>query len=115
MNKKESVFNKYKIDQNEYKNEGLESDKYSICKKTVLNSIPEPNVSVPVPELAKVKIEWRWRFMKINNKDFIEISQKEHNSSRLYINSECQWVSRTISSEFDKYIEKTIYAYLDKK
>lgn len=87
---------------------------YKVSIESILESIPKDNYSEPQEELSKVKIEWRWRIIKINDQTYVEISQKEYNKDRLYINNECKWVQRNISDEFDKYVNKTIYAYLNK-
>ena len=87
---------------------------YKVSVESVLESIPKNNYSKPQEELASTQIEWRWRIIKIDNQTYVEISQKETDKDRLYINNECKWVQRNISDEFDKYVDKTIYAYLSK-
>ena len=87
---------------------------YKVSVESVLESIPKDNYDEPQDHLALTQIEWRWRIIKITNQTYVEISQKETNKDRLYINNECKWVQRNISNEFDKYVDKTIYAYLGK-
>jgi hypothetical protein len=112
MEKKESVFLKHNknnidIDINNQNN------KLIVYKKDILNTIPEEHYYEKNNELSIIKIEWRWRFYKINDKEYIEISKKQHGNKRLYINNDYEWVERNISNIFNTYITKEIYAYLD--
>lgn len=97
-----SVFTKY-ID--------LPKQKYKFTKDALTESIPVNAQSSPDDNLAKNNVEWRWRFIKINNKEFVEISHKKPNSARLYINKFGDWVERKIDPEFDKYVAKQFYSY----
>jgi hypothetical protein len=101
MENKKNVFIKQKLN-------------YKVSVESILGSIPGDNYDKPQDHLALLKIEWRWRIIKIDNHTYVEISQKDTNKNRLYINNECKWVQRNISDEFDKYVDKTIYAYLSK-
>ena len=100
MNNK-SVFRKYK------------KKNIFISKNNILNSIPEDNFDKPNKELSKTKVEWRWRLLNINSNEYIEISKKLKDNNMLYINNKSEWVNREISQDYDKFVDKEIYAYLD--
>jgi hypothetical protein len=75
-------------------------------------TIPSVNYNEPQPNLAKIKTEWRWRYLTIDGNVYIEISKKIYGKDRLYINNDSQWVHRDVSKEYDKYVTSTVYAYL---
>jgi len=60
--------------------------KYS--KEEILKAIPKEAVENQNIELGLLLVEWRWRFLKkINTKNIVEISYKNPNENRLYLNS----------------------------
>jgi len=98
----DSIFTKYTE---------LPKQKYKFTKDALTASIPVNCLEKENIELSKNSVEWRWRMMKIDNKEFVEISHKKPNSARLYINKFSDWVERDIDPEFDKYVFKTYYSY----
>lgn len=104
MNTNSSVFNV----------KDTESINMSILKNDLLNSIPKNATSEENIIFAKYKTEWRWRIFKFPEKDneVVEISKKEPNKNRLYINKNGDWVERNIDKSFDKYVIEQYYAYL---
>ena len=87
-------------------NEILYSDvKSTIPKKHSINKINDWE--------NKYNIEYRWRFIELNKKKFVEISKKNKNKNvREYKNSKGEWVERTISLEYDKYVYEKYYYYI---
>jgi len=95
------------------KNIFIKSQKQSKFLCDLEQNIPSVNFNEPQENLAKVKTEWRWRYITIDNNTYIEISKKKYEKNRLYINNESEWVQRNIPQEYDKYVTKITYAYLD--
>ena len=81
---------------------------YHDVKKT----IPENSVERPI-ENNTDKIEWRWRFMKLEDDPVVEISKKSPGEKRLYF-YRGDWVERNIDTYFDKYVVKEFYLYSKK-
>ena len=88
-------------------------------KTQILNLIPSSAVKTPIDNWQiKYKTEWRWRFMKFQNKSVAEISfiKNKTNSSRLYYNPLSQnesdeYIKRDISSIYDDYVTEQYFVY----
>lgn len=80
-------------------------------KKLLLESMPKTCTNKPDLELVKIKTEWRWRFFKINDIDIVEISYKEPNCDRKYINNKGVWCNYDMDAFYDKFIVKIYYYY----
>lgn len=87
------------------------SSNIALTKAIIYNSIPEDALDTEDPILAKTHTEWRWKFYDINSRKMIEISRKDPNSSRSYIDNTGKWVQCTIDKELDKYVNCTKYYY----
>ncbi len=74
------------------------------------NCLPKPDL-----QLQQIKTEWRWRFYKIDSKIIVEMSYKEINSDRLYLNKNGEWITGDINTinSYAKYIVKELYYYSD--
>lgn len=96
-----------------------DNDLSNLCmsKKDVLNSIPKNHVLIRNNELLKIKAEWRWRIFKFPTKknEVIEISFKNPNKKRLFINKFGEWVETEISKEFDPFVIKEYFCYIEPK
>lgn len=79
----------------------------------IMSTIPKDRYTMPQPKLADIYTEWRWRFLDINGKDYVEISRKDSGKDRLYINKNKKWVNESGLEKYDMYIIKNIYSYLD--
>jgi hypothetical protein len=85
-----------------------------LTSEQLLSVVPKDNYNKPQEHLAKNKVEWRWRVFKISEKTYVEISHKSQNNNRLYFDPNgCKWVERNIPANFDTYLEKEVYAYVD--
>lgn len=74
-----------------------------------------PSISTKQKQKAKQQThtEWRWRFFNINGKSYVEISKKEPNKNRVYINAEGEWSDCCIDIAFKACITETHYCYLE--
>lgn len=115
----ENTYNSIFIKQSEIKtNQRLTTDQTNetcspLSKKEIMESIPENCLKVQNVDLSKTNAEWRWRFFKFPNKknEVIEMSYKQPNKNRKYINKDGEWVEREIGDEFDKFVISEYYHY----
>jgi hypothetical protein len=83
---------------------------YKLDKDSILETIPTNHYKSPqnMPD----KTEWRWRLYNINeNYNFIEISFKEPNSNRKFLDKFGKWIEYNLSNDYDKFIQKQFYYY----
>jgi hypothetical protein len=80
---------------------------------SILESIPENKVNNPIQNWqTKYKTEWRWRFLKFDNRHVVEISYLDRNSNvRMYFNKYGKWVNESVAKVYNQYIDKEYYAY----
>lgn len=95
-------------------NEDFKSEKITLTRDYIYKSIPKSACNIPDPELAKVRIEHRWRFFNINNRKLVEISIKHPNKERKYINSSGEWMDFNLDNRWDVYLTSAKYYYADK-
>lgn len=81
-------------------------------KNDVLDIIPSKCSKYPIDCNLT---EWRWRFYSIpfgaQKAEFVEISKKDKNQTRLFANANGDYVSYDISNKWDKYIVDEKYYY----
>lgn len=82
----------------------------TISISEIKNSIPENSYKTEQPQLQENNCEWRWRFIRINNKTYAEISYKLPNEERKYINNDGVWKSKE-TNDFDQYVVEQYYYY----
>jgi hypothetical protein len=91
-----------------------------LSKNEILSSIPQNALEQEDINLSLSKIELRWRIFKIPNieNEIIEISQKEPNKNRLYMNQNGNWVeyndndkNKDKYDKYEQYIVKKFYYY----
>lgn len=57
-------------------------------------------------------VKWRWRFIQLDDKKYVEISYKLPNdSSRMYFNKKKEWVVREIPPIYKKFVIDKKYYY----
>ena len=89
-----------------------ESELIDIDINDVYSTIPKDNLKIPDRELKKTHIEWRWRFLRFGENLVVEISRYlPKNNKRFYLNNKKEWVTRNISSSYDKYVVEKYYYY----
>jgi len=84
-----------------------------LCLGDIKKSIPDSATNQPDPVLSKTLTEWRWRFFDVEGRKLIEISRKEPNNDRFYIDNTRRWTRFTLDASWDKYIVGTKYYYAD--
>lgn len=90
----------------------LPKDEHKLCRDSVHSSIPENSLSSPDLEMGKIKTEWRWRFLKLHNKEIVEISYKKSlDTKRTFMNKFGDWVQRDVDKMYDTYVIKELYDY----
>ena len=83
-----------------------------ILKSKIIDNIPDTCVTIKNDELAKTQTEWRWQFYKIpDSGNFITISYKKNNEKRKFINHNGDYVEHLELTDFEKFVEKTLYFY----
>lgn len=60
------------------------------------------------------QIEWRWRFFEIGSKKLIEMSYADKSDKRIFIDHTGDPIFYDMDESWDKYVVKTLYAYVDK-
>lgn len=94
------------------KNESNESDQPNILsKKEILESIPKNSTKQPDLDKQKTMTEWRWRFYKINNKMYTEISKSEPNSDRIFVDNTGNWIKYDLDDSLNSFIVDQYYYY----
>ena len=84
-----------------------------ITYTNILNIIPDGSMKQQLNNWEKkFKTEWRWRFLKFDNRSVVEISFiKNDNIKRVYFNRYGKWVEREIDPLFDKFVDEVYYYY----
>lgn len=106
------IFIKQPINQ-PIKQANIDLENNILSKKEILDSIPIDCSNVSNNNFSQVMTEWRWRFLKIpdKNNEVVEISYKTPNENRKYINNKGDWVERNIGTEFDIFVTDEYYFY----
>ena len=107
-------------------NNKLATEKYSLSDDTndnekhltlslndIIATIPKNAVKKEDYAMKMTHTEWRWRFFNINGRKMIEISKADPHMARLYMNNMGKWISSDINNNFDKYVVKVIYCYVN--
>ena len=89
------------------------NDNIVISKDLLAQNIPQDSLDKPIDALALKCVEWRWRFFKIDERNFIEISQKYPDQERKYIDNTGKWIECNIGDEWNKYCVSSKYYYCD--
>lgn len=80
-------------------------------KQKILDMLP-PNVATSENvELQKTNVEWRVRFLLINNKELVEIRNRFPNNKCTYVNKNGKWIEYNIDPVFDNFVTKQYYIY----
>jgi hypothetical protein len=91
--------------------------KNSLIKSINLDELKEniPKEAINKPDIIqqKTKVEWRWRFLNIYNKNIVEISYIEPNSERIYLDKYGQWKAMNINEYYDKFVISKYYYYAE--
>lgn len=106
---KESIEDKIEGGKEKIKEERI--DIYKLNLKEVKGSIPENSQKKPNKSLSNIMREYRWRFLKVNDKIFTEISYKDPNNERLYKDKYGEWKYSEISKDYDNNIIDEYYYY----
>jgi len=87
-----------------------------LSKEEIMNSIPKKCLKEEDKKLKTMMTEYRWRILKIDGyeRDIVEISYKEPDSERLYINSKNEWIKMEIEEKYDNYVIDRYYYYTKK-
>jgi hypothetical protein len=94
-----------------YAMNAVDSNKIILSLENILKTIPNYSSSVPNKELQKTHTERRWKFFEIDNRKLIEISQKNPNEDRLYLNSAGQWIKFKMDNCWDHFLIDVKYYY----
>jgi hypothetical protein len=73
--------------------------------------IPNTASNIYNPELLNTHSEWRWRFFNIDGRRLVEISRKEPNKQRLYVDNTSKWTTYTLDKSWDIYVVDVRYYY----
>lgn len=95
----------------------MENNDLNLSYKKLITSIPKNNYKKSQKDLIEKGLkEWRWRFIKINDKMTVEISYLEpKDKKRYYLSKNNEWVERTVNSKYDNYVVKQYFCYSEKK
>lgn len=98
------------ISQNEIDDDDISG---KLTYTNILETIPNSKLETPIVEWQKNhKTEWRWRFLKFDNRHVAEISYVDRIANkRLYFNKHGEWVERVVSPVYDPYVDKIYYVY----
>ena len=89
-----------------------EKNQLKVQYENIIKSIPYPYYLEKQVD-KKDMIETRWRFLKINNKNVVEISRKKPNEQREYLtnNTNSDWVKKDVDSVYDNFVIEKYYYY----
>lgn len=124
FSKKETGINKpksFKKTKNEKEINSLSDDKdnidqnetnISLSLNDIIKSIPLTATKHPNVRLQTNHTEWRWRFFDIKGRKLIEISKKDPNSERVYMDNTGKWILNSeLKDNWDKFLTDTKYSY----
>lgn len=106
-----SIFNNKNI---EDKLSDTEKDDIEIImsKDDIEKTIPESHTNKPDIKLRETFTEYRWRYLKINNEEYIEISYKDpKDEKRLYMSNNGKWIEKDVDEYWNNYVYKEKYSY----
>lgn len=98
---------------NNKNNSNKNSTRKILPKEQILKSIPENAKTEQNNELEKTHMEIRWRIFKFPNieNEIIEMSQKEPEKERLYMNQKGEWIKYSDNNKYNQYLVKQFYHY----
>ncbi|VBB18534.1 hypothetical protein YASMINEVIRUS_997 [Yasminevirus sp. GU-2018] len=101
---------------NAHKDNSVERSEYAdmmvLSLEDIKRSVP-PNASkVPLPEMQKTHTEWRWRFYNIEGRKMVEISKRDPNKNRVFIDNTGRWINFSLDASWDKYVVDTRHCYV---
>jgi len=92
----------------------IRTEQYIVLQyEEILRTIPSNAQRQPDKELQKTHTEWRWRFFDLKGRKLIEISQKKPNHERMYVDTSGNWVAYNLRGNWDQFLEKSIYVYIE--
>lgn len=92
----------------------LPKGEYIISKELLEDMIPKNHYREEKKDLQNNYIEWRWRVLKINNKEVIEISFKKPNDAkRTFMTKHCEWTMQDIDKIYDNFVISSYYSYVN--
>lgn len=74
-------------------------------------TIPQDAQDKPNEILRNKQTEWRWRFYIINDNKYIEMSRKDPDKERQYMDISGEWINYEIMEDLEKYITNEKYYY----
>lgn len=90
-------------------------DRKVLPKNDIMDSIPKNSLNEEDKNFALTKTETRWRIFKFPNieNEIVEISQKNPNNERLYLNQNNKWHKKIDydDNKYNKYMIKKYYHY----
>jgi hypothetical protein len=93
--------------------DNLDNDITILDYNDILKEIPNNCSNCEIKELQKTHTEWRWRFFTINCVNFVEISNKQPNKNRMYMDNTGEWVNYNVNEKWKKYLVKSKYYYIN--
>ncbi len=85
--------------------------KYKIKLESLKEIIPVNHLKQKNKDLRKTHTEWRWRLLNINDKTLVEISFKNPEEQRKYMNKKGEYVFYNLDSKYDGFVEDEFYVY----
>lgn len=84
--------------------------KNEIDIESISAMIPKNSTNKENKEKQKTMTEWRWRFMNID-KIKVEISYKEPNKKRKYLNNDGEWIDANIMGLYYRFLIMDYFHY----
>lgn len=80
----------------------------------IMKTIPNNAMTKPDNEMGKTHTEWRWRFFDIKGRKLIEISKKQPNNKRLYVDNTGSWIHYDNNiNQWNNFLVNTVYHYVE--
>lgn len=80
----------------------------------IIESIPKTATDKSDDKKKLKYTEWRWRFFNLNGRKLIEISKKQPNKARMFVDNNGEWIDEFKADKLDtwcKYLIETKYYY----
>lgn len=91
--------------------ENNKEQQISLSFSDIINSIPKNATKCPNMTLQKDHTEWRWRFFEIKERKMVEISRKDPNKERIYMDNTGKWTNYSLEGNWDKFLIDARYSY----
>lgn len=82
-----------------------------LSMKDILASIPQTATKDRDLLKENTHVEWRWRFFDLKGRKLIEISRKEPDKDRIYVDNKGNWINFILKGNWEQFMTDSRYYY----